>query len=78
MVVVSCFKNMTIIINTYKMYQKRVINGLKLMLTKTYKFYDNELKFFIINYCKLFLCFQSIINERIDPQLTFFCLKVLL
>ena len=64
MVVVSIFKNMTIIINTYKMYQKRVINGLKLMLTKTYKFYDNELKFFIINYRKLFLCFQSIINKK--------------
>ena len=64
MVVVSIFKNMTIIINTYKMYQKRVINGLKLMLTKTYKFYDKELKFFIINYRKLFLCFQSIINKK--------------
>ena len=68
---------MTIVINTYKMYQKRVINGLKLMLTTTYKFY-NELKFFIINYRKLFLCFQSIINKKIDPQLTFFGLKVLL
>ena len=70
MVVVSIFKNMTIIINTYKLYQKRVINGLKLMLTKMYKFYDNELKFFMINYRKLFLCFQPIIAKKIDPQLT--------
>ena len=76
MVVVSCFENMTIIINTYKMYQKRVISGLN--VKKMYKFYDNELKFFIINYHKLFLCFQSIINKKIATPLTFFCLKVLL
>ena len=43
-----------------------------------YKFYDNELKFFIINCRKLFLCFQSIINKKIATPLTFFCLKVLL